>query len=190
MVATPRFRSTSAPIRSSSIPTLGKRSLSIHPRSGRLEQINWTFRALLTRFNSWRSSARTFGTHEAWTQQGVGEALNRHLGELENFGRNAFSLLGEQSTSLQTLEALGTRVEDLSLATQIQITDVQAHGSSGSRITNGEFTISVAIHLRRHRKLDLAKPAGLPALAVVVAKPRDESCVAAALLVLRQRRLA
>ncbi len=58
--------------------------------------------------------------------QGFAQALNRRLGELEAIGKNAFEAMGEQSTSLRTLQSLGFRVDDLMLSTETQISEVQA----------------------------------------------------------------
>ncbi len=57
--------------------------------------------------------------------QDLAQALDRRLGELEGISSNAFAALGEQSTSLSTLETLGFRVDDLTLAVETQINDVQ-----------------------------------------------------------------
>ena len=54
------------------------------------------------------------------------EALDRRLGDLDKIAKNTFSLLGQQATSLKTMETLGHRVDDLMLSVETQISDVQA----------------------------------------------------------------
>lgn len=57
--------------------------------------------------------------------QSLAAALDRRLGELENISRNAFEVLGEQATSLSTLDTLGNRIKDLQLSVEKQINEVQ-----------------------------------------------------------------
>ncbi|QDT10248.1 flagellar hook-associated protein FlgL [Planctomycetes bacterium K23_9] len=56
----------------------------------------------------------------------VADSLSRRLGDLETIGKNAFSMMGEQATSLRTIETLGNRVDDLMLSVETQISEVQA----------------------------------------------------------------
>lgn len=56
----------------------------------------------------------------------VAEALNRRLGDLEKISDNVFSTMGEQSTSLRTIETLGNRVDDLMLSVEAKVSDIQA----------------------------------------------------------------
>lgn len=53
-------------------------------------------------------------------------AIGRRLGELEQISDRAFEFLGEQSTSLQTLESLQFRIEDLELSVETQLSDIQS----------------------------------------------------------------
>ena len=57
---------------------------------------------------------------------GVAQSLDRRLGELDAVASNALAILGEQSTSLQTLRSLGERVDDLSFSTETQISEIQS----------------------------------------------------------------
>ncbi len=52
--------------------------------------------------------------------------LNRRLGELESMHDHALSILGEQSTSLATLESLNFRIEDLEISVETQLVDLQS----------------------------------------------------------------
>lgn len=54
------------------------------------------------------------------------ESLDRRLGELTALGDHALLTLGRQSASLQSLEELGNRVDDLQLQTEIQLNELQA----------------------------------------------------------------
>ncbi|QEG23379.1 flagellar hook-associated protein FlgL [Mariniblastus fucicola] len=54
------------------------------------------------------------------------DSLDRRLGELDAMSDHAYSILGEQSTSLSTLENLNYRLEDLEISVQTQLADVQA----------------------------------------------------------------
>ena len=56
----------------------------------------------------------------------VARALDRRLGDLEAIGENVFAVMGEQSTSLRTIETLGNRIEDLMLSVETRISEVQA----------------------------------------------------------------
>jgi flagellar hook-associated protein 3 FlgL len=56
----------------------------------------------------------------------LAQALDRRLADLEDISRNVFSTLGEQSTSLQTLETLGARVDDLKLSVESQLSDLES----------------------------------------------------------------
>ncbi len=56
----------------------------------------------------------------------IAGSLNRRLGELDAMSNHAFSALGEQSTSLATIERLEYRIEDLELSVESQLIDVQA----------------------------------------------------------------
>jgi flagellar hook-associated protein 3 len=56
----------------------------------------------------------------------VSSSLDRRVGELSAMSDHAFSVLGEQSTSLATLERLNFRLEDLELSVTTQLSDVQS----------------------------------------------------------------
>ena len=56
----------------------------------------------------------------------LASSLDRRLGELEAMSDHSFSILGEQSTSLATLERLNFRLEDLELSVETQLSDVQS----------------------------------------------------------------
>ena len=51
-------------------------------------------------------------------------AIGRRLTELEAISENAFSYLGEQSTSLQTLESLDGRIQDLQVSVETQLSEI------------------------------------------------------------------
>ena len=52
-------------------------------------------------------------------------ALNRRLGELDEIANNILHVIGEQSSALQTMESLQTRVEDMKQAAEVEINDLQ-----------------------------------------------------------------
>lgn len=54
------------------------------------------------------------------------EALDRRLGQLKEMSDHAFDTLGEQSTSLAALDRLEIRIQDLEIAVETQLTDIQA----------------------------------------------------------------
>ncbi|MEM7454274.1 MAG: flagellar hook-associated protein FlgL [Planctomycetota bacterium] len=54
------------------------------------------------------------------------ESLNRRVGELERMSDHAFHVLGEQSTSLRTLEVLGLRIDELELSVETQLSEIQS----------------------------------------------------------------
>ena len=56
----------------------------------------------------------------------LASSLDRRLGELDAMGEHAFGVLGEQSTSLATLERLTYRIEDLELSVESQLSDIQS----------------------------------------------------------------
>jgi flagellin-like hook-associated protein FlgL len=58
--------------------------------------------------------------------QQLAQSLDRRLGELEGIGKRALAALGEQSSSLRTLQSLGFRVDDLKLSIETRISEVQA----------------------------------------------------------------
>jgi flagellin-like hook-associated protein FlgL len=53
-------------------------------------------------------------------------AIGRRLDELAFVSDQAFGILGEQSTSLQTLESLEFRIEDLQVSVETQLSDIQS----------------------------------------------------------------
>lgn len=53
-------------------------------------------------------------------------SLDRRLGELDAMNDHAFSILGEQSTSLATLESLNFRLEDLEISVETQLSEIQS----------------------------------------------------------------
>ncbi|TWU02381.1 flagellar hook-associated protein FlgL [Stieleria varia] len=58
--------------------------------------------------------------------QDLALAIDRRLGELSNIAENAFEALGEQASSLKTMDTLGGRVDSLMLSVEIEISEVQA----------------------------------------------------------------
>ena len=56
----------------------------------------------------------------------LADALNRKVGELEKMTDHALGVLGEQSTSLKTLELLEYRIQDLELSVETQLSDIQS----------------------------------------------------------------
>lgn len=54
------------------------------------------------------------------------DAISRRLGELDRIADQAFDVLGEQSTSLQALQSLRFRIEDLELAAETQLSEIQS----------------------------------------------------------------
>ena len=54
------------------------------------------------------------------------EVLNRRLAELISMGDHVLSFVGEQSASLQTLEALNERIDNLKLEAETKLVDLQA----------------------------------------------------------------
>ncbi len=54
------------------------------------------------------------------------EALDRRIGELGQLSDHVLSVVGQQSTSLQALQRLGTRNDDLALETETQLSDLQS----------------------------------------------------------------
>lgn len=56
----------------------------------------------------------------------LADSLDRRLGELHGIGEKAFETLGEQATSLRTMDALATRVDDLRLSVETRVSNVQA----------------------------------------------------------------
>ncbi|QDV81546.1 hypothetical protein [Planctomycetes bacterium TBK1r] len=55
-----------------------------------------------------------------------GKALNRRLTELDQAASKVFSVMGEQSTSLQTMQTMEFRVDDLMLSVESNIGEIQA----------------------------------------------------------------
>lgn len=55
-----------------------------------------------------------------------GEALNRRLGEFDRASETLFSVMGEQATSLKTMETMEFRVDDLMLSVESSIGELQA----------------------------------------------------------------
>ena len=55
-----------------------------------------------------------------------GAALGRRLSDLDQAGKRVFDAMGQQSTSLRTLQSLEYRVEDLLLSAETSISEIQA----------------------------------------------------------------
>ena len=95
--------------------------------------------------------------------QGVARSLDCRLGDLDQVSKRAFALLGEQSTSLQTLQTLGERVEDLRLDAELQISEVQATDIPEAvlRLENSqallEYTYAVTAQLTSLSLLDFLR---------------------------------
>lgn len=58
--------------------------------------------------------------------QGYALSLDRRLGELEELSGSVFELMGEQATSLRTMDTLRLRVDDLRLSVETRLSDVQS----------------------------------------------------------------
>ncbi|MEM6468461.1 MAG: flagellar hook-associated protein FlgL [Planctomycetota bacterium] len=55
-----------------------------------------------------------------------GKALNRRLDELDRAASQVFDVLGQQASSLRTMQTIEERVEDLKLSVETRISDIQA----------------------------------------------------------------
>ncbi|MCR9294328.1 MAG: flagellar hook-associated protein FlgL [bacterium] len=56
----------------------------------------------------------------------LADSLNRRLADLEGLSKNAFALMGEQATTLRSLQTIGNRVDDLKLDVERQASELQA----------------------------------------------------------------
>lgn len=54
------------------------------------------------------------------------KALNRRMDELDQVNKMIFSVMGEQSTSLQTMQTMEYRIDDLTLSVETNIGEIQA----------------------------------------------------------------
>ena len=61
-----------------------------------------------------------------FNHQDLALSLDRRLGELERLAQIAFDALGQQASSLKTMETLGYRVDDLMLSVETQVSEVQS----------------------------------------------------------------
>ena len=77
-------------------------------------------------FQVLRDLARTLRNEPELQSTELAASLDQQLGELEILSEKAYAVLGEQAATLETLEALRTRAEDLMLGIETQLTDVQA----------------------------------------------------------------
>jgi flagellar hook-associated protein 3 len=60
------------------------------------------------------------------SEQEYSQSLDRQLGDLERATQRVFDTMGQQSTSLQTMQTLGFRVDDLMLSVESEIGETQA----------------------------------------------------------------
>ena len=56
----------------------------------------------------------------------IAESLDRHVGELERYNDHALFVLGDQGTSLQAMDQLKFRIDELKLSAETQLSEVQA----------------------------------------------------------------
>lgn len=90
-------------------------------------------------------------------------SLDRRVGELSAMSDHAFSILGEQSTSLSTLERLSFRLEDLEISVTTQLSDVQSTDISESvlRLQNSQnllqYTYAVTARISSLGLLDFLR---------------------------------
>ncbi len=91
------------------------------------------------------------------------DSLDRRFGELESLQGNLLDVLGEQSTTLRTLESVGFRIESNQLETQIFASDLQATDISEAalRLTNAEslleYTFAVTAQITSIDILDFLR---------------------------------
>lgn len=91
------------------------------------------------------------------------EAINRRIGELEGLSDQIFAVLGEQSASLQTLQELSLRTDDLEVDVETQLSTLQSTDVPEAvlRLQNDqsllEFTYSVVAQVNSVSLLDFLR---------------------------------